>query len=300
MQDNRYVANDTCHSDAARNADIPGIHGLQRHLQMSHPRKSLKTVIEGVKRVARLGNYWYWLQVPELEEGVNIASLICPLRYDVIVRRDFYTLYTAQHDLYNSDFEAFVNLVKKSSNFTWYMSSDTVRSRPYLLEDTDALWKIFVNRIRRAVDLYEEVLENGFDDRFPIVLKTAEHLLPPTGDRRKPPTGKMVSDRIFMADGCHRLAILMTMGFTELPTSYFRVKCFREFSPFDSTSLLAGSLPISPSEYFVFLSSRYSRPFTFENGDSFFSYIREHRPELAHELLAIVQVDGFDSYVSIS
>jgi hypothetical protein len=104
-----------------------------------------------------------------------------------------------------------------------------------------------------------------------------------------------VSDRYFMADGCHRLAFLMARGYTVLPTEYFRVKCFREFSPFDSTSLLARSLPITPSEYFAFLSRRYCRPFVFENRDDFLKYIRAHRPELVDELVSIIRVDGFDS-----
>jgi len=269
-----------------------------QNLQNTHPRKTLKSVLEGVKRATRLGNYWYWLQIPELEEGVNISSLICPLRYDVIVRRDFFSLYSDQKDLYSHDFNAFVKLVRNSSYYTWYMSSDTIRSRPYLLDDPDSLWAIFVNKIRKAVKLYEDMQANGFDERYPIILKTAEQLLPPTGDRREPATGKSISDRVFMADGCHRLAVLMKMGFTELPASYFRVKCFREFSPFDSTSLLAGSLPMTSSEYFSFLSSRYCQPHTFEDGDSFFSYIRQHKPELLIELHTIVEVDGFDPHSS--
>jgi hypothetical protein len=267
-------------------------------LQKSHRRKTLETVVDGVKRATRLGNYWYWLQIPELEAGVDISSLICPLRYDVIVRRDFYSFYAAQRDLYNSDFDTFVKLVGESSYFTWYVRSDTIRSRPYLLDDPDSLWIRFVNRIRKAVALFEDMLKNGYDERTPIILKTAEHLLPPTGDRREPPTGKFISDRYFMADGCHRLAFLMMMGITVLPADHFRVKCFREFSPFDSTSLLAGSLPITPKEYFTFLSSRYCHPAIFESGDSFFGYIRDHRPELVDELLSIVQVDGFDSELS--
>ena len=267
-------------------------------LQKSHRRKTLETVVDGVKRATRLGNYWYWLEVPELEKGVDIASLICPLRYDVIVRRDFLSFYAAHRDLYSSDFDTFANLVGESAYFTWYVRSDTIRSRPYLLDDPDDLWIRFVNKIRKAVDLYESMLQSGYDERYPIILKTAEHLLPPGADRRAPPTGKFISDRYFMADGCHRLAFLMTMGYTVLPAGHFRVKCFREFSPFDSTSLLARSLPITPSEYFTFLSSRYCHPSIFENGESFFRYIREHRPELIDELLSIIRVDGFDSDLS--
>lgn len=273
---------------------VPMVDPLQ-FLRGFRPRKALDRLAEDVKRTMRVGDYWYWLEVPELENGANIASLICPLRYDVVVRRDFLSFYAAHQDLYNSDFDTFANLVGQTSYYTWYVRSDTIRSRPHLLDDPDGLWYRFANKIRKTVDLHTSMMKHGYDERYPIVLKTAEHLLPPKADRRKPPTGKKISDRYFMADGCHRLAFLMMMGYTILPAKYFRVKCFREFSPFDSTSLLARSLPITPAEYFAFLSSRYCRPFIYENRESFLRHIMEHRPELVDELLSIIRVDGFDS-----
>ena len=264
-------------------------------LQKSHRRRTLKTVVECVKRATRLGNYWYWMEAPELENGIDIASLICPLRYDVIVRRDFLTFYTAHRDLYRSDFNAFVDLVKQGSYYTWFVKSESIRTKPHLLDDPDGLWIRFVDKIRKAAELYESMVNGGFDEQFPIILKTAEHLLPPTGDRRAPPTGKFLSDRYFLADGCHRLATLMTMGYNVLPYEYFRIMCFREFNPFDSTSLLARSLPITPSAYFTFLSSRYCHPFVFEDRDSFLEYLKVHKPKDVDELLSVIRVDGFDT-----
>jgi hypothetical protein len=126
------------------------------------------------------------------------------------------------------------------------------------------------------------------------VLKTAEHLLPPTAAKSAPPTGKFVSGRYFMADGCHRLALLMALGYTVLPANYFQVKCFRRFSPFDSTSMLAQTLPIKPAAYFAFLSSRYCSPYSFEDKEGFLGYIHQYKPELLPEVLSMMQVDGFD------
>ncbi len=266
-----------------------------KFLRKTHRRKTLNTVVEGVKRTTRLGNYWYWLQVPEFEEGVNIASLICPLRYDVIVRRDFYSFFVAHRDLYRSDFNAFIELAGQSPYYTWYVRSELVRTSPYFLDDPDSLRDRFAKQVRLAVQLYELMEENGFDRQYPIVLRTAEHLLPPTGDRRLPATGKVISDRYFMADGCHRLAYLMLTGCKVLPAEYLRVQCFREFSPFDSTSLLAQSLPISPADYFTFLSSRYCYPSIFEDHDSFLEYMKKHNPELITELLTVIRVDGFET-----
>lgn len=259
-----------------------------------HPRKALDRLAGDVKRTMRVGNYWYWLEVPELGEGIEIAKLICPLRYDVVVRRNFFSFYDAHRDLYRSDFDAFAELVRQSSYYTWFAASEAIRCRPYLLDDHDRLWTQFVNQIRKAVVLYEGMENCGFDEQAPIVLKTAEQLLPPTADRLAPPTGKLVSDRYFLADGCHRLAWLMSRGYTVLPAGFFRVKCFREFSPFDSTSLLAPGLPITASEYFAFLSSRYCHPSIFEDREGFLGYVAKHWPELLDEVLSLIRVDGFE------
>jgi hypothetical protein len=138
-------------------------------------------------------------------------------------------------------------------------------------------------------------MAHGFVAQFPIILKTAERLLPPTADKLAPPTGKTVAARYFLADGCHRLALMMALGYKVLPPGSFRVKCFRRFSPFDSTSLLMRSLSIDASSYFAFLSSYYCAPFVFEDREDFLGYIRENRPEFLEEVLSVMRVDGYDA-----
>lgn len=258
-------------------------------------RTRLRAAVDHFKRTLRVGDYWYWLEVPELEGGIDIAALVCPLRYDVLVRRDFLSFYAAHRDLYMSDFDAFVNLARQTSYYIWFTKSEVVRSYPHLMGNKEGLWTVFVERIRRASALYEIMMDRGFDTRFPITLRTAERLLPPTADRSSPPTGKHVSARYFQAVGCHRLAMLMHMGYTVLPAGYFRVQCFREFSPFDSTSLLARSLPIEPPEYFAFLSTYYCAPLVLQDKEDFLKYVRENRPEFLQEVLSLIHVDGFDT-----
>ena len=251
-------------------------------------------IVERARRAARVGNYWYWLDVPALAEGIDVASLICPLRYDVVLRREFFPFYIAHRDLYLSDFEAFVDLAMDTDYYTWYAQSEVVRCSPYRLNSDELLRSGFVEKIRGAVELHESMMTRGFDQQFPIVLRTAERLLPPTADRSAPPTGKKVSARHFLADGCHRLAMLMYMGYEVLPAGYFRVQCFREFSPFDSTSLLAQSLPIDPASYFSFLSSYYCAPYSFASRDDLLGWIAENRPPLLEEVLSVMRVDGFE------
>ncbi|HEX6292681.1 MAG TPA: hypothetical protein VFZ66_26090 [Herpetosiphonaceae bacterium] len=260
-----------------------------------HLRKTMSSVVNNVRRVARIGNYWYWIAAPELASGIDIAALVSPLRYDVLIRRDFLTFYAAQRDRYAADFDAFVAEVRQGSYYRWFMTSEAIRCKPHLLGDAAALEQEFISRVRRAARLYEDVTAHGFQPQFPIILKTAERLLPPTTDRQGPPTGKHVAGRYFLADGCHRLALLMTLGYTVLPSEYVRVKCFREFSPFDSTALLARSLPIDAKAYFAFLSSRYCAPHVFERKAELLAYVERHRPADLAEVAAVMQVDGFGS-----
>jgi hypothetical protein len=261
-------------------------------------RKTVAAILNNVGRTARVGNYWYWVDPPELRQGVAIAAIVCPLRYDVLIRRDFLAFYADHRDLYVADFDAFVVRVRQGTYYRWFMESEAVRTKRDLLDDPAALDAEFVARVRRAARLYESVAERGFDLKFPIILKTAEHLLPPTADKLGPPTGKRVSGRYFLADGCHRLALIMALGATELPPSYFRVKCFRRFSPFDSTSLLAPSLLIAPAAYFAFLSSYYCAPHVFEDGADFIQYVQKQKPQLLDEVRSVVRVDGYERYLA--
>lgn len=257
-------------------------------------RKTLAALTNRLRRAARMGNYWYWLDAPELAAGIEIAALIAPLRYDVLIRRDFLAFYADHRGLYAANFDAFVQAAKQGSYYRWFMTSEAIRCKRDLLTDADALEGEFIQRVRRAAGVYEDLLVHGFRRESPIILKTAERLLPPTTDPQGPPSGKQVSGRFFLADGCHRLALLMLLGYTVLPAEYLRVKCFRTFSPFDSTSLLAQSLPLEPAAYFRFLSGRYCAPAVFAQKDQFLDYIRQHAPEYLAEVSSILRVDGFE------
>lgn len=267
---------------------------LRQGLRYLHSSKTLARISNWLSRTTRLGNYWYWLEAPDLKDGIEIASIVSPLRYDVLVRRDFFSFYAAQRGLYYCDFETFVKLAKKGPYYVWFIESETVRCLPHLRGNAEALDVLFAHRLIKSAALYDSVTQEGYTPEFPIVLKTAERLLPPTADKSAPPTGKFVSGRYFMADGCHRLALLMALGYTVLPSNYFQVKCFRRFSPFDSTSILAQTLPIKPAAYFAFLSSRYCPPHCFEDKAGFLGYISQHKPELLSEVLSLIRVDGFE------
>ncbi len=256
--------------------------------------KRFESALNRLRRTARIGNYWYWVDAPELREGIEIAALVAPLRYDVLVRRDFFPFYEAHRKLWQRDRQAFMELVKQTTYYTWYRDSEAVRTNKHLWGNSPAQEADFVARVSRAIELYENFKREGFSTRYPITLKTAERLLPPTAERQGPPTGKRVSAKYFLADGCHRLALLMSQGYQVLPPDYFKVKRFREFSPFDSTSLLVRRLPVEPAAYFSYLSSHYAAPYAFTNRDELLGYIEKNKPHLLEEVLSAMRVDGFE------
>jgi hypothetical protein len=259
------------------------------------PSQKLAFLLNWLQRAAGIKDNWIWLEVPELANGIEIAAIICPLRYDVLLRRDFFTFYAAHCDLYDSDRRVFVALVKQTSYYTWYLESEAVRLNGKVRDNARELEWRFLERLDRATSLYKSVQMNGFLTRFPIVLKTAKHLLPPTTERGGPPTGKQVGARYFLADGCHRLALLMALGYKVLPAGYFWVKYYQEFSPFDSTSLLARRLLREPAAYFRFLSTYYTAPVVMTNRNDFLSYVTNHNPVLLDEVRSVIRTDGFDN-----
>lgn len=257
--------------------------------------QKLAFLINSLQRKANTKDDWVWLEVPELAYGIEIAAIVCPLRYDVLVRKDFFTFYAAHSELYESDRRAFAELVKQTSYYTWFVESEAVRVKGKLRDNPQALEQHFLTRLDRAISLYKSVQTNRFSTGYPIVLKTAKHLLPPTTKRGGLPTGKRVGAKYFLADGCHRLALLMALGYTVLPANYFRVKYYEEFSPFDSTSLLARRLLKEPAPYFRFLSTYYTAPAILTNRDDFLKYVANHNPALLDEVRSVIRTDGFDN-----
>ncbi len=258
------------------------------------PSPRFALLLTWLQRALGVDDNWVWLQVPELAEGIEIAAIVCPLRYDVLVRRDFFAFYAAHCDMYKTDRSTFVAQVKQTGYYTWYIESEAVRRNGRALADPRAIELRFQKRLDRAVSLYESVEMHGFSTVYPIVLKTAKDILPPTTKRTGPPTGKRVGSRYFLADGCHRLALLMALGYTVLPASHFRVKYYEKFSPFDSTSLLARRLLKQPAPYFRYLSSYYTAPAIFTERRDFLNYVANHKPALLDEVRSVIHADGFD------
>lgn len=188
--------------------------------------------MEVLKRFLKLGDYWYWIEGDSLTESIEIDSMIYPYRYDILLRKQFFDMYRTQHKNYQEDARLLIQDARASGYFIWFKEVLAQRYRHDLLANEQALHAAFEQRVFASAKIYDSIVENGFDSTRPIIPYTAENIIA-IGE------GKVASTQYFMGDGCHRLACLLSMGFTELPPNYLRVKCFHTYKPFDNTSLLA-------------------------------------------------------------
>jgi hypothetical protein len=235
---------------------------------------------------------WHWVEPADLRDGISIAELVSPLRYDVIVRRDFFELYAANRDLYQSERASFVELARRSSYYRWWIDSEAVWTRHDRRLDRAQLDVAFVDRVDRSIALYDSAERRGLRGRG-VVLKTADLVLPPSAHQGGPPTGKIVSGQYFLADGCHRLALHMLQGQTMLLPHDFRVRHYERYSPFDSTSLLVPSLALSAEQYVEYLATRYTAPSRYSGIDDLVAHVRRNAPHHLEEVLSLLRVDGY-------
>jgi hypothetical protein len=225
-------------------------------------------------------------RVPEYRDGtepIPLRTLVSPLRYDVLVRKAFFELLAANRELALHDVDAFVGMVESTSYRVWFDRVFCRRFAPHLLDDPHAHQKAFRRRILRSVRLHETVWRDDVPREDPITIHTALEVC--AAD-----SGKRVTERFFIGDGCHRLALLLLAGKTELPRGAYRIEVAPRFVPLDNTVLLLPALDLGEAEYARFLSSRYAE----DQHHSVASLLREvqvRAPDRLEELHAVLDVD---------
>ncbi|TCK19461.1 hypothetical protein DFR30_2772 [Thiogranum longum] len=197
----------------------------------------LRYVKDAICRGARIGNYWHWVDAKDAPENIDIASLVYPLRYDIVIRKEFFCLYREFRSEYHSDFNTFFIRAKEHIYFQWFTTVLVHRFRPDLVSAPGALEHAFKDRIKRSAILFDTIEQNDFDTRHPILPCTGETILPTD-------SGLTTGAKYYMGDGCHRLAYLMSMGYDSLPGRYARIKCYRKFKPLDNTSLISPHIEV--------------------------------------------------------
>jgi hypothetical protein len=228
----------------------------------------------------KYGQDWTYLDQSQIEEGLDITKLVSPLRYDIVIRRDFISFYLAHKKMYRTDFNGFMDKAVQHPYFVCFQKME-----PELVEDETACLSSFAEKVQRFVTVYEAIATDGFDKSEPIIPKTGTVILPTK-------EGKKISTQFFMGDGCHRLASLMALGYQTLPSDHIRVKSFPKLSPIDGTVQLIHDIPIPPEAYYEFLSSRYANPHAFTSRSELLAYVEREKPEWIDEVLSVLRADG--------
>ena len=190
------------------------------------------------------GNPWRYERV---HEPVPIGPLVSPLRYDVLVRRDYFAWFAERRDEYARDFAAYARAAREHPYFTWFRDVMCPAWQPEALADDETLEAAWRRRLRRAAALHESFSRRGFDERFPITLYAGVRVLPTA-------TGKRVARSLFAGDGNHRLALLLADGQTAVRPEQCRVQRFLTLAPADTSAVLIPALGVPAEEQAAFLA----------------------------------------------
>ncbi|MEK6326231.1 MAG: hypothetical protein AABM66_01740 [Actinomycetota bacterium] len=218
-------------------------------------------------------------------EPVPIDHLVSPLRYDIIVRERYFAFLRERRALAEEDVEDFMELSRRQPYFAWFSRIVVPSSNhPEIAADPERLNAAFERRVRASIELLDAFESMGYDRRRPIVLRTGRQIAPTL-------TGKRLARRMYAADGCHRLALLRLKGVNVLESGMYRVRDAKVLTPRDNTAILLDAMPISPHDYFSFLSLSYAdREISSE--EALLDHVRSTDPDSLPELEQVIAVDS--------
>jgi hypothetical protein len=217
------------------------------------------------------------------KQRVPIDELISPLRYDILVRLEFFRLYAGQKELFDRDLDLLIEASRKHPYFNWFRTINCRKLHPEILRDEQTFNAAFSHRVRQAANLYERFAARGFDRNHPIVLYACKRLEPTA-------SGKFVNRVVYMGNGCHRLALLKLAGYKWLEKEMYVTKTYRTYSPLDNTIDLLQQQPLSSSEYFSFLSLGYGGILR-DSKEAFLNYVLDNQPQRYAEVLQVISRD---------
>jgi hypothetical protein len=186
-------------------------------------------------------------------QDVDIAWLISPLRYDVLVRAQLFSFFAHRPDVDPDELderEALVADARRLPYATWFRSVAMARFRPWVLDDPVVAEQQFRERVLSALALWRSFRDRGFDPHHPITLRA-------TDGPRRTDSGLTVDRRLHVGDGGHRLALLLSAG-QPLSAALYRVDHRPQRTLIDNTAVLVPALGLDDKEYVRFVSRGYA------------------------------------------
>lgn len=211
---------------------------------------------------------------------VDVWHLISPLRYDILVRAQFFSFLSSRPT--GESENCLVEASMSEPYHVWFRHVAMRRFRPWVLRDEDLLRQQFGERVLSARALWRSFDVHGFDRRRPVTLRASRE-----GDRTD--SGVTVGRRLHIGDGGHRLALLLGAG-QGLAAGYYLVDP-RPAVTIDNTAVLVRLLEIPEREYVRFLSRGYLDD-EHEDLGSLRADVAAREPRLLTELDAVVRAHG--------
>lgn len=237
-----------------------------------------RSVVATVHRAARRGLTWRPKQLGA--EPIDIARLISPLRYDVVVRAQFYAFLESHEHLPE---RALTEAARQEPYRVWFERVAMPRFRPWAAARPVDLEEGFDERVLRSLQMLRAFRATGFDERRPITLRWVRGVA-------RTDSGIVVSSHLHLGDGGHRLALLLRSGGTLHP-GQFRVDPRRQPAVLDNTVILARELALPEDAYTRFVG----RAFTDQGFDTVAglqSHLARTDPKRVSELQRVLLAHG--------
>jgi O-antigen/teichoic acid export membrane protein len=209
---------------------------------------------------------------------VLLDELISPIRYDVVVRQQFYAFLDANADL----IEEFGDLVFEAKEHPYYV------------------WYRDVMIGKRTKKLKGRTVDEGFADQIERVLAIRARFNPadeqwgdlllrelPAGTKTN--TGKVIGPRFVPVDGCHRIALLRHHGRKVLPAGTYKLVNDKQ-APRDNTAILVPKLRLTEQEYLAYLAMGFDQDAP-TSLDELVAGVALTHPEREGELESVLGID---------
>lgn len=214
---------------------------------------------------------------------VSIRELATPLRYDVVIRRQFYGLLKKNEELLRNDENAFVELAKNTDYYLWFKEMWWQIVYPKWKATPQMVEQLFRERVRSSATLFFSIRKNGWNPKHPILLRSGSEILPTR-------SGIELRRDFYAGDGCHRLAILWEQGQEILPAEYYRVRIYKRYSPRDNTHILRASGILTERQYVQYLALYYLGH-TCRDRAELLAGIKRNNPERLHEVCQVLKTE---------
>src|SRR5688500_9377693 len=135
---------------------------VQMKAQLKSLRESAREVGRGLSPRYRPG-----------VEPLVIDELISPLRYDVLVRSQFFEFLTASRPLFDASPERFVAAVRETDYHRWYRTV-AVHAIGIAEQSDEVVEQAFHSRVLRSVALADSVAVRGFVPKPPLTVRASD------------------------------------------------------------------------------------------------------------------------------